>query len=265
MCETPGMKLAMGCIPVSARRWLALALLSVYSVFPGVMQAAECARESYYASDDYAQAFPRSRPTPEFSERLQAAENGSAQAQRNLAISYESGYLVSRCRKKADYWYRRAAAGGDQVAQKWVAQSDARLRLMAGAECADSACVPGADDRVRSVSIAPEGGGHYFANITINGKTVRGLIDTGASKIALSTGTAVSMGIPLDGKQSVAETANGAIRTVNRIVPSVRVAGIELKNVEVAISPSISMPLIGMSFLRRLRMNTTNGQLVLSR
>ena len=49
------------------------------------------------------------------------AEQGDANAQFNLALMYHSGLQVAFDEKKAVYWYQRAAEGGNQLAQEYMA------------------------------------------------------------------------------------------------------------------------------------------------
>jgi len=49
------------------------------------------------------------------------AEQGDANAQFNLGLMYHSGLQVPFNEKKAVYWYRRAAEGGNHLAQEYMA------------------------------------------------------------------------------------------------------------------------------------------------
>ena len=49
------------------------------------------------------------------------AEQGDANAQFNLGLMYHSGLQVRFDEQKAVYWYRRAAEGGNQLAQEYMA------------------------------------------------------------------------------------------------------------------------------------------------
>ncbi|WP_176785944.1 retropepsin-like aspartic protease [Propionivibrio dicarboxylicus] len=199
--------------------------------------------------------------------RLRAAGNGNAAEQRNLAASYESGYLVSSCKEKAVRWYRQAARNGDEQAQRWVAQFEALEKLAQGPECSDYLCDASAgDDGPRVMTLRSGRYGHFFADLTINGVTARdAVIDTGASDVAISTATAGLMGISLQGTETRASTANGVVAGITKIVPQLRVGQITLKGVRVTILPNLGRPLVGMSFLGRLKMSAAYGQMVLSR
>lgn len=106
---------------------------------------------------------------------------------------------------------------------------------------------------------------HQFStNLTINGVTVRGQIDTGASWVTMSAATARALKITAEGRWATRiQTANGIIPTVNKIIPIVKVGTFDLYNVEVAITPD-SPTLIGMSALSHLKFANENGYVVLS-
>lgn len=63
---------------------------------------------------------PLKAPNTELKNTIRLAKAGNPTAQRNLAVSYEAGYLVSACPEKAAYWYGEAAIGNDPVAMKWM-------------------------------------------------------------------------------------------------------------------------------------------------
>ncbi|HEY6898767.1 MAG TPA: TIGR02281 family clan AA aspartic protease [Rhodocyclaceae bacterium] len=234
------------------------------AVFPSV-PADECGREAYAAPEDYSDSYPLTRPHAELAKTLAAARKGNALEQRNLAASYESGYLVSQCLSKAAHWYRQAAKGGDEVAKNWVARRDVFDKLSAGPECMEVSCNVPSYGEHQALSLVSDPMGHFFTTLTINGVTVRGMIDTGASTIAMSYATAASMGVSLDGQAGQAITANGVVAATMTVVPRVRVGSIDLDNVEVGMSANNSMVLIGMSVLRRLRISASDGQMLLSK
>ena len=246
-------------------RQVALLVLVMGSLGPGLASGAQCDGR-YFAAEDNNQERPLARPAPEFSARLNRARAGVAAEQRNLARSYELGYLVSECEEKALYWYGKAAALGDEVAKDWISHHQRLAERRAGPECAADSCATGGSDNQAVVLHAdPRRNNHYFAPVTINGHRAEGMIDTGASTIAMSAETAKSFGINvLDGAKGNASTANGTISTTTVIVPQIDVAGIKLYKVPVSIGITGQM-LIGMSFLKRLNVAMTGGALTLSK
>ena len=120
----------------------------------------------------------------------------------------------------------------------------------------------------RQVALSADRNGHYLADATINGITVRVMVDTGATTVALSADTASRLGIaPAQASYRVEiSTANGAVTAAPVIVDHIRVGQIDVYNVQAIVMPpgALSINLLGMSFLSKLsRFEAGGGQLVL--
>lgn len=103
-------------------------------------------------------------------------------------------------------------------------------------------------------------GGHFFAAGSINGRSTRFMVDTGATQLALSREEAERLGIDLSsGKLGLAGTANGTVQVVSVTLRSVRLGDVELANVGAMVLP-MPMPyvLLGNSFLTRFQMRREN-------
>jgi clan AA aspartic protease (TIGR02281 family) len=226
--------------------------------------AGECG-ERYFAPGDHENMRPLRQPHSMFKGWLVGAKAGKPDDQRSVAASYEAGYLVSACPHKAAYWYDKAAQGGDQLAREWTARHQVLERLMAGPECVDDQCFGNRKGDVRVAMFFAGPMGHYFAPVTINGVTETGMIDTGASHIAMSEEMAQRFGIAqLPATAGRGHTANGIINTRSITVPLLSISGMEMRDVRVSIGISGPM-LIGMSFLSRVSVKMENGRLALSR
>lgn len=97
--------------------------------------------------------------------------------------------------------------------------------------------------------------GHFISEGTINGISVRFVVDTGATAIAMSSREAGHLGLNYRaGTRARASTANGIIVVYNVKLDTVRVGGIELHNVDAVVHDSDHPPivLLGMSFLNRV-------------
>lgn len=120
----------------------------------------------------------------------------------------------------------------------------------------------------RVISIVADPRGHFHAEFKINGRRVEGLIDTGASLIAVNESTARRLGLKLapgDFRHEVS-TANGLTRAAAATLQSVSLGRIHLENVEAAVlkDDALDGTLVGMSFLRRLdSFRVEDGTLVL--
>ena len=244
-----------------------VALIVIICGFWSVPATSEECDGKYFTINSYGQEFPVRFPEKQLAETLGKAKAGVSVEQRNLAISYDAGYLVSQCHDKAVYWYRKAAESGDEIAKQWLVKNTAFEVLRAGPECAEESC-PGSnasENRVAVLYSDSSKNDHYFAPVTINGRTAQGLIDTGASTVAMSVEMAKTFGInPADGKSGQSSTANGKITTNLLTVPLLDVAGIKVRNVPVSIGISDGI-LIGMSFLSRVKVSMNSGTLTMTK
>lgn len=114
-----------------------------------------------------------------------------------------------------------------------------------------------------SVTLRANDQGHFIAQGQINGSTVRLLVDTGATMIALSASDAARLGIDYrHGKPAYVNTANGTIPVVMVKLNTVKIGDIELNQVDAVVQESgLPLALLGMSFLNRTEMRR-NGELM---
>jgi len=119
-----------------------------------------------------------------------------------------------------------------------------------------------------SVTLSPNGNGHYVTRGSINGASVRFLVDTGASMVSMDASHARSAGINyLEGRKERASTANGIAEVYVVKLDSVQVGNILLTNIDGIVHANTELPvvLLGMSFLNRLDMHRENNNLTLKR
>ncbi|SCB57937.1 aspartyl protease family protein [Rhizobium aethiopicum] len=98
--------------------------------------------------------------------------------------------------------------------------------------------------------------GHYTGSFKINGKAVQGLIDTGATYVALNETLARRLGYTanqLDFRYGV-NTANGRTKAAHVTLDRVEIGGIRVRNVEAFVlkDDALTTTLVGMSFLQKL-------------
>ncbi|HYC47468.1 MAG TPA: retropepsin-like aspartic protease [Burkholderiales bacterium] len=124
-------------------------------------------------------------------------------------------------------------------------------------------------DGAGRVTLIADSRGHFVANGSINGLSVRFLVDTGASLISLSTDEARRLGINyLAGERGYNRTANGLVQAYRVKVDNVRLGDITLSNVEASVSDGMKgapYALLGMSFLNRTHMTRDGDKLTLVR
>jgi aspartyl protease family protein len=108
----------------------------------------------------------------------------------------------------------------------------------------------------RQIAIAISNDGHFYADIKINQKPVRFMVDTGASDIALNLSDAKRVGIDVNNLSSFKQyqTANGSIVSGLAEVDEVELAGVTFNDVTVSVNESnMGISLLGMSFLKRFK------------
>lgn len=109
--------------------------------------------------------------------------------------------------------------------------------------------------------------GHFLPDGQINGKTVKFMVDTGATTVALGAAEAKRIDLKFEhGKRIQMSTANGVSVGYLIRLDSVRVGDVVAYEVDAVISPQ-PMPfvLLGNSFLNRFQLQKTNDQLTLEK
>lgn len=110
-------------------------------------------------------------------------------------------------------------------------------------------------------------GGHFVTGGSINGKSVRFMVDTGATMVAISEADANRIGLRYkDGQRGIANTANGQVVVHRTSLDVVRVGDVQVYNVEALVVPApMENVLLGNSFLTRFQMKRENDRLTLER
>jgi aspartyl protease family protein len=96
-------------------------------------------------------------------------------------------------------------------------------------------------------------GNHFYANVKINNKNIRFLIDTGATDMVLSLRDARRVGIDLERLifSKPYQTANGISYGASVILRDIKFGNLNLKNIPASVNNSdMGVSLLGMSFLR---------------
>lgn len=112
----------------------------------------------------------------------------------------------------------------------------------------------------REIVITASPGGHFITGGSINGRSVRFMVDTGATVLALGRDEALRLGLDLgSARAALADTANGTVPVQMLNLTRVRVGDVEVANVPAMVMPS-AMPyvLLGNSFLTRFQMRREN-------
>jgi len=114
-------------------------------------------------------------------------------------------------------------------------------------------------------TLTADGTGHFVTTGSINGKTVRFLVDTGATMVSLGAGDARRIGVDASrGQPAVVSTANGQAMVVRVKLDTVRVGEIVLNNVDALVhQQDMPFALLGMSFLNRMEMQRDGQSMTL--
>jgi aspartyl protease family protein len=118
------------------------------------------------------------------------------------------------------------------------------------------------------VSLYADSAGHFLGNLTINGATLKYLVDTGATSVAMNSGDAKFAKIDYEkGEKGLSSTANGLVPVYRVTLNTLKLGTITLNNVEAAVIEGGSPPvvLLGMSALNRLDMKRDNSIMTLTK
>jgi aspartyl protease family protein len=117
----------------------------------------------------------------------------------------------------------------------------------------------------KQIVLTADGAGHFYTGGTINGKSVRFVVDTGATMIAISQDEADRIGLDYkNGQRGMSRTANGIVPVYRTSLASVRIGDVQVYNVDASILPGqMSQVLLGNSFLTRFQMKRENDVMTL--
>ncbi|MDP1909192.1 MAG: TIGR02281 family clan AA aspartic protease [Hyphomicrobium sp.] len=119
-----------------------------------------------------------------------------------------------------------------------------------------------------SVTLKADTRGHFVDLGSINGGSVRFLVDTGATFVALPASDAKRLGIDyLRGERARMQTANGIAASYRVKLDTVRIGEVEINNVDAVVNENDAMgvTLLGMSFLNRMEMKRDAQSLTLTK
>ncbi|MDP3088243.1 MAG: TIGR02281 family clan AA aspartic protease [Methylotenera sp.] len=131
-----------------------------------------------------------------------------------------------------------------------------------------AASIGGASAGVSRVTLYANREGHFVSDCQINGVTLKFLLDTGATTVALNSGDAKFANIDYKrGEPVQVSTANGIVTAYRVTIASLKIGSVSLSQVEASVleggSPSIV--LLGMSALKRLDMKQQDIALTLTK
>ena len=124
----------------------------------------------------------------------------------------------------------------------------------------------GGDGSGKIVMVA-DGQGHFLTTGTVNGTSVRFLVDTGATMISLGATDARRIGVDFNrGQKALTNTANGQAVVSKVQLDTVRIGDVTLHNVDALIHQTdMPVALLGMSFLNRMEMQRDGHTMTLKK
>jgi aspartyl protease family protein len=120
----------------------------------------------------------------------------------------------------------------------------------------------------QQVTLTADGRGQFITDSIINGASMRVLVDTGATLVAIPGNEARRLGLDFTkGRRALTQTANGTTPGYHIKLDSMKVGEIELQNVDAMVldGGGLTQPLLGMSFLNRLEMRREGDSMTLKR
>lgn len=110
--------------------------------------------------------------------------------------------------------------------------------------------------------------GHFYIDAVVGNSSIRFIVDTGASGVAITPSDAKKLGISLKRLQftEIYETAAGTTRAAPIIIHKMQIGDFLLKDIKASVNEADgSVSLMGMSVLRQFTISISEDKLVLSR
>lgn len=149
-----------------------------------------------------------------------------------------------------------------------VVRVDGKTRTLSLSSGRPEAESPGGASGGATVVLSADSRGHFTTRALINGRSVRCLVDTGASLTTMSTATADSIGLDYEnGTPMQSMTVNGVVDGWRVTLDSVRIGDVTVRDVDAVVVDNDSLPvaLLGMNLLGRFDMYRQGDTLVLRR
>lgn len=118
------------------------------------------------------------------------------------------------------------------------------------------------------VNLYADSRGHFYGNLNINGASLKYVVDTGATSVAMNSGDAKFAKIDYEkGEKVTVSTANGEVGAYLVKLNTLKIGTIILNNIDAVIHEGGSPPyvLLGMSALNRVEMKRDNTIMTLTK
>jgi aspartyl protease family protein len=119
----------------------------------------------------------------------------------------------------------------------------------------------------RTVTLNDNGHGYFGVEARVEGRSLDFVVDTGASSVSLRETAAARLGIHPTARDYTirTQTANGIGKAAPVTLNSIEINGITVRDVRAIVVPdeSLSINLLGMTFLSKVKWSHDRGRLVL--
>ena len=108
--------------------------------------------------------------------------------------------------------------------------------------------------QIKEIVIQRSSDGHFYTDVSLNGHSVRFLIDTGAGAVALTQEDAALAGIKVDSDEfgAIGEGASGLVRGKFVELDTMKIGDFAPQDVKAAVVEGASVSLLGQPFLDQL-------------
>ena len=102
----------------------------------------------------------------------------------------------------------------------------------------------------RELMRAPDG--HFYADVQVNGATIRFMVDTGASVVMLTPQDAQRAGIALPAQRELAMGVGGTVSVAPVTIDRLAIGPLEARSVQGAVAEQLPISLLGQNVLSRI-------------
>ncbi len=158
----------------------------------------------------------------------------------------------------------------DSSAATFVVEGKRQVLKMGQAASVAGGAAPAAGDGGTNspVNLYADSRGHFYGNMSVNGASLKYVVDTGASSVAMNSGDAKYAKIDYEKGQAVqASTASGISTGYRVTLNTLKIGSIVLNNVDAVVLEG-GFPqevLLGMTVLNRLDMKRDNSIMTLTK
>jgi aspartyl protease family protein len=145
---------------------------------------------------------------------------------------------------------------------------EGKTKTLGMGQAASIAGAAGPEANNAQLKLFADKSGHFFGDLSVNGTTLKYVVDTGATTVAMNSADAKHARIDYTkGEKGTASTASGMVNTYHVKVNTLKLGAITLNDVDVAVIEGgfPEVVLLGMSALNRLDMQRDSSVMTLKK